>query len=587
MRLRHYALLLCVITFFAYLSSFWNQFVWDDEQFIYNNQFVQNFAITKIFTTSTTAGSGIDSDYYRPLTTLSFALETNLWGLHPFPFHLTNTFLHIASGIFIFLILLRLHLHKNTAFWISLFFLIHPLQTEAVTYINSRGDSLYTFFGLLSVLSFLEIYSHKKRAVSLYNLSLSFSRFFFAVITVVLYICTILSKEIGIAVIGIYILVAGFKFYSQNKLTIFSFLRQNYISVLAIIGCSTVVVTYFTLRATVLNFSNTFNLYNDGSLYSESLLVRILTFTKVIWIYISLILFPYPLHMERSTKIVTQVVSFWPLLTVLVLCLLFYLMLVEYKKNKKLYISFGSLWFFGMLIPVSGIIPINGILYEHWLYLPIVGFFILIYGIYQLAFSSFSSSSRTTFLFYACCTIAVVYSVLTIRQNYFWSTPIRLYEYLLRYTQSARIYNNLGMAYSNKRQQDKAIAMYQKSLQLNKNYPQTFHNLANLYRDTNQPQLAIENYEQALALQPNFYFSYPSLIYLLIETEDYPKAAQYIEHYKNQWPDNPSIEAMEIILLVRTNKETDAEKKLLEFATTFPNEISYQKYLQELLQEKK
>ena len=83
-------LILIGATFLAYFSSFSNPFIWDDEQFITSNAYVRNFDIGKIFTTNTVAGAGVQSNYYRPLTTLSFAVDTAIWGSNPFGFHLTN-----------------------------------------------------------------------------------------------------------------------------------------------------------------------------------------------------------------------------------------------------------------------------------------------------------------------------------------------------------------------------------------------------------------------------------------------------------------------------------------------------------------
>jgi tetratricopeptide (TPR) repeat protein len=582
MRLRHYILILCIVTFLTYCSSLWNQFVWDDEQFIYKNEFVKTFALTQIFTTSTTAGAGIGSDYYRPLTTISFAIDTAIWGLQPFPFRLTNVLLHTACGIFIFLLFSKLGLARKVSFVLALFFLVHPIQTEAVTYINSRGDSLYTFFGMLSALTFLNILNTRTTTISLYNLAIKINPTVYSVLTVLLYICTILSKEIGLAVIGVYFLLLCYTYYTQTHQRLMPFLKNNLQAIATILFCIAIIALYIFLRATALNFSNTFNLYDDGSLYSESIVVRLLTFTKVIWIYSGLLLFPYPLHMERSTGIVTSIFSVWPLVTALLFTFVSFAAAREYKTRKTVFIAFGSLWFIGMLIPVSGIIPINGILYEHWLYVPILGFYLTLYGFYRLLTTKLHLKivSRYTLLGLYC--LATVYALVTIRQNYFWSTPIRLYAYLLQYTKSARIYNNLGMAYSDANQMDLAISMYQASLQIANTYPQTYHNLANLYRDTNQPQLAIENYRQALVLQPDFHFSYPSLIILLLEDGDYQSAQTYVEQFKSFWPLNPTSATLEIILELQRGDKATAEMKYQKFVQQFPAEVESQRYLQQL-----
>ena len=94
-----YILLLVVLTIVSYASSLNNAFVWDDEQFIYNNNYVKQFVVSKLWTENTIAGAGQTSTYYRPLTTFSFAVDHAIWGLNPFGFHLTNTLLHMGAGI--------------------------------------------------------------------------------------------------------------------------------------------------------------------------------------------------------------------------------------------------------------------------------------------------------------------------------------------------------------------------------------------------------------------------------------------------------------------------------------------------------
>ena len=117
-------LLLVIITLAVYFSSLFNHFVWDDEQFIYRNQYVASFDVSHIFSTNTIAGAGETSNYYRPITTLSFAWDYLFWGLNPIGYHLTNTLLHIGAGILLYIILKNLRFSKVAAFWLSLIFLV-------------------------------------------------------------------------------------------------------------------------------------------------------------------------------------------------------------------------------------------------------------------------------------------------------------------------------------------------------------------------------------------------------------------------------------------------------------------------------
>ncbi len=490
-------LILVALALICYLPFLGNKLVWDDEQFIYSNAYVQNFSVGKIFSTSTTDGAGIISNYYRPFTTLSFAIDYQFWRLNPIGYHLPNLLLHLGSGVLLFNLLKLIGLPRTVSFWISALFLIHPIQTEAVIYANSRGDSLYTFFALLSLLSFLYFYKQKSLTLRYYEQNLVIKPIVFAIATPLLYLSSILSKEIGIATFGLFCLIFGQQFLTNKKQQGVTKANLTILVILAVIAG-----TYLWLRGTVLNFDNSYNFYEDTSLYGTSIAIRLLTFSKVVWIYFKLLLVPFPLHMERDTELVTSLRSIFPWATLTLTTILSWAGWREYRSHKQVLIWFGLCWFFGMLTPVSGIIPINGVLYEHWLYVPMVGFFICLYGVLNTIKIVPKSIKRNANIFLI--SFASILIILTLRQNYIWGTPIRFYTHLLKYTESARIQNNIAMAYADDQQLEKAMKHYQRSLEISQAYPQTYYNLANLYITTGGYEAAIPPLEQALVLAPEF-----------------------------------------------------------------------------------
>ncbi len=95
----------------------------------------------------------------------------------------------------------------------------------------------------------------------------------------------ILGKEIGIAILGLHVLILlRFAILKKNK---WKWLRSQKIPIAALLGLICVAICYLLLRMTALNFVNSFNFYgNSESLYAQSLVVRVLTFSKIIWIYL-------------------------------------------------------------------------------------------------------------------------------------------------------------------------------------------------------------------------------------------------------------------------------------------------------------
>jgi tetratricopeptide (TPR) repeat protein len=128
-------------------------FVFDDAAAIVENEALASpwTALTQTGASATTIG--------RPLLNLSFALDRARGGLDPAPFHLTNLAIHALAGLTLFA-LLRATLAservpprlRSSSGWLAFaaaaIWTVHPLQTESVTYVCQRAESLA---GLLSL----------------------------------------------------------------------------------------------------------------------------------------------------------------------------------------------------------------------------------------------------------------------------------------------------------------------------------------------------------------------------------------------------------------------------------------------------
>ncbi len=541
-------LILFLVSFLIYLPSFGNQFVWDDEQFIYKNEYVKTFNLTGILTQNTVAGAGVVSNYYRPLTTLTFAIDHAIWGLRPFGFHLTNTLLHIGAGLLLYLILRHLKF-KAPAFWLALLFLLHPIQTEAVTYINSRGDSLFAFLSFLSIWTMTLALTRTKYQLKLSDGNLNFNRYFWLTISIISFSLSLFAKELAIATLGLHVLI-GIWFVYSNKGSLTHKLTTFLPELTSILIMTILSGIYLYLRATVLNFANSFNFYGGETLYTSSLFIRLLTFSKIIWTYLRLLVLPFPLHMERESQIITSFNSPWPWLTLSLIVFLLIAGWWELKQKNTWWVWFGSLWFFGMLAPTSGIIPINGLLYEHWLYLPLVGFGIALVGISQLIPlpPTFQRTHPQLFNSLLICLFSV-FALLTLRQNYIWRSPIPFYEYTLQHASSARLHNNLGMSYDDANQPQKAIPEYLAALEISNVYPQVYHNLAGAYIKTNDLEKAEQAYLAALKLEPNFYYSQSSLLQLYLYQKKYGQALLLTEQLIQTYPHDNQLKQLKNQLL--------------------------------------
>ncbi len=535
----HFIAILCTIAISAYIFSLNNTLVWDDEQFIYNNEYVKNFQVKKILTQNTIAGAGETSTYYRPLTTLSFAVDYQIWGLNPFGFHLTNTILHILTGLFLFFYLRTLKFPKLASLAISSIFLVHPLQTEAVVYANSRGDSMYAFWTMVSILSFALLLTEKYPKIKIYDLEIAPNKKHLFCFTIFGYLFAILGKEIGIASLGLIGLTFLFTYFTNSeKFSFKTIFTKNIPAVFVIFLNILTALFYLLFRDKVLSIQTTLDTYFAGTAYGESVFVRLHTFTQVLWTYFKLIILPHPLHMERTVEVLEKPISFWLIATLALILFITALAIKEYKKQKTVYIAFGSLWFLGMLVPVSGIIPVNGLIYEHWQYIPIVGFCITLYGIKKLFTPKHLHEKINEILKGILLVLTVIYIALTIRQNYIWANPIRFYSYTLQFSESARLRNNLAMSYADVGDYQNAIQQYNKAIEVGDFYPQTHHNLANTYLAVGETELAKKEFGIAIRMNEKFYPSYVSLIKLFIKEKEYKNVLPLIDKLIESSPSN-------------------------------------------------
>lgn len=144
--MKGYIFLLIFITSLVYLNSFGNDFVWDDLNNIVQNKELNNpLGIREVFLNP--SGSQI---FYRPIPYMTIWLDWHFWRANPAGYHLTNLIFHLACVILVFFLCKRLVQSKRLSFLAALIFAIHPVHTEAVTYISGRSDIISGFFIFLS-----------------------------------------------------------------------------------------------------------------------------------------------------------------------------------------------------------------------------------------------------------------------------------------------------------------------------------------------------------------------------------------------------------------------------------------------------
>lgn len=156
---RRRAILIAVLTILAgglgaFSNSFQGQFIFDDLLALTQNASTEHWwRLDQTLdppVNMTTGG--------RPILNLSFAVDRAIFGLKPFGYHVGNLAIHLGAALLLFGIVRRTWRGAD-GIWIAgavaLLWVVHPLQTESVTYVVQRAESLMGFFYLLAIYGFV------------------------------------------------------------------------------------------------------------------------------------------------------------------------------------------------------------------------------------------------------------------------------------------------------------------------------------------------------------------------------------------------------------------------------------------------
>jgi len=456
--------------------------------------------LLKSFTTQLYQGSGYESNFYRPLQKISFQANYALGKLKPFDYHLTNTLLHFFNAILVLLLIYQISQNRKISLITALLFAVHPIHTQAVTYISGRADPLAGLFMLLSFWLFIKHYQYRDRRRN-YLLGGAVFSFFLA----------LLSKESAL-ILPFLLLLYDFCF-PDKKTRILTRLKEDHSPFFIIL------VTYTVLRLTILKFPSP-----SASLTPPNLYLRLLTMNQAILIYLRLLLLPLDLHLERMlpwAKSFFQPSILWSSLFV---GGILFLLIKSYKHSKLICFSLG--WFLLTLLPVSQIVPLNAVMAEHWLYLPSLGFFlILAIGIRKISSINASVPASRNLLIGLLVLVLGFYSVLTIQRNRDWKDELTLYQHTLSYSpQSARVHNNLGLVYVRGKRYPLAIYEFTEALRLKKDYAEAYNNLGMVYTYQGKYGQAIQQYRKALQIAPYSASAYNNLGSVYIFQKEYGQA---------------------------------------------------------------
>jgi Tfp pilus assembly protein PilF len=472
-------ILLVLIT---YLNSIRNEFVYDDSVLVVGNRYEKTKPLLYPFIGALSGGA------YRPLRDVSHAIDRIIWKEDPIGHHITSVLIHALAAVVVFQIGLcmfgeimparRMARPAGRAVWpaflAAIFFGIHPIQTECVSWISGRRDILCGLFYLTGLLMFIRYY-------------LSGRKYYIAAV-VVCYIWSMSSKEMGVTLPLVLILYEYFFMRERKK----SKSRMKYIYVSLLV----VAVVFSMLTLDVSTGQKRVSLYG-GSRYLTSL-----GMLKVVVEYIKLLIFPVDLCAEHMVSIPKTIREPAVLVSLFLVMVVVVAGVVSFKRNKA--IAFGILWFFITLLPVSNVIvPVRNMMAERYMYIPSVGFcFLLGALIWKVRLAQLRQAGT---LAVALVSVLIVsYSCLTIIRNRDWKDTFTLWTKTAHQSpNSARAQLNLGIGCCKIGRPEDAVAHLRKAVAILPGSVKCHTTLGHVYLQTGLLEEAKQAFETAIRLDPS------------------------------------------------------------------------------------
>ena len=402
----------------------------------------------------------------RPVLYATFFIDRSLYGERATGYHVLNLLLHLGSGILLYRILMRAVTENNryVPFWTSLLFLIHPIQTETVTYISGRASGLMAFFFLLALFLYI------KRSESLDDRRIS-QLYFFGALTS--FFLSLASKETAVvfplALLLWDTLVRRLRGASLQVTCVSQHLP--FWLMLSVVG----LVVWNHPRYTALaQFS-----FGIRPLW-ENLLSELHAAAYALLLFFC----PGKQNFDHDLPLFHSLVQ-WPLpLDLLLIGGLAGGALLLVRRLPLF--SFGIGWFLLLLLPTS-LIPRNDLLSERNLYLASIGILlaaaVLGSGLTHRLAKILQKPVLVRVAIGSIVLMVVLgFSLMTLQRNELYRDPVLLWsDAVEKSPQKARPHNNLGHAYALRDDWNRAIEEYRNAARLNPDYAPAQQNLRDAY----------------------------------------------------------------------------------------------------------
>jgi protein O-mannosyl-transferase len=469
-------LFIAVVTLLAYSSVFSAGFIWDDDDYVINNQHLRSlYGLFNIW-----FDPGATPQYYPMVFTLLW-VQFHLWGLNPVNYHLVNILLHIVNALLLWLCLRRLKL--PAAFWMAALFALHPVQVESVAWITELKNVLSLFFYLLSLLAYLRYSDVDGEAPSATRKRLYYTG------SLLFFLLALFGKTVSGSLPAAILLIRWWQTGRIRRSEVVNLLP--FFALAIILGRQTAGLEVSHVLA-------------KGAEWDFSIIERILIAGRAVWFYAGKLFWPYPLIFNYPRWTIDAGVLwqyFFPLAFFSMLIILWRLR-VRIGRGPLA----AVLFFAGTLFPALGFFNIYPMRFsfvaDHFQYIASIGVIVMFCAAISLLLQKLPQCLKhaETILFGA---ILLTLSILTWQQGKIYNSNLTLFNNTLDKNPASWFsYANRAVHYTEAGRDDLAMADLEKSLRIKPDEADALHTRGALFFKQKNFDRAFADFDRSIVIRP-------------------------------------------------------------------------------------
>jgi len=499
----------------VYLNSFDGVFLYDDTKSIVENPHIRKLWPLSEAMSVPLANRGATVSG-RPILSLSFAINYALFGKEAWGYHLVNLAIHIFAGLLLFGIVRRTlslkqfqQRYGKQAIWpaaaVALLWLVHPVQSESVTYIVQRAESMMGMFFLLTLYCAIRGFQSGRR-------------YLWYVPSVLSCALGMGTKEVMVAA-PVIVLLYDYIFISRS---LKDSVRRRLVFYVVLAAAWIIPVTQILLTKEMISVD----------LQIIDPLKYALTQPGVILYYLRLSIWPSPLVMDYNWPTADSITDFFPAGFVI----LSMLVLTGWGLIRRRWFGFVGAWFFFILAPSSSFVPTAQNLHVHRMYLSLAAVIVLVVVGWEFLLHKPWGGQEGKYprqVITGCLVLAIVATLgyLTYERNKAYQSAYALWSDNVENRPESKIAHfNFGLILEEEGKVEQAKAEYEHAIRIDPNYFDVRTNLGIIFANQGNLDRARHEFEHEIRINPNHIEARYNLGNIFLAQGDRAKAAAEYEY---------------------------------------------------------